>query len=416
MTPACALPRRFHSAASKSSRDRRTPYRTATSLMVADGPRSRRERPDAHRDRRCAHPDDHRIVDHMDVGAAVIELYGLAPEQFTPARNELARAAKDAGDPRTGEAIKALRKPTLAAWLANQLIRASPDQVNDLTELGDDLRQAQVSGDGTRLRQLTPRRHTLVQQLVKTARAQARKHGRPVSQQIAQRLTETLDAAVVDPGAAQLLRSGQLTSALRHVGFGVVDETGGLAELAPIKPRVVRSRPKPPAAKKTARPPRRAASVDDSLQRRRAELQSRAQEAEDDYATAQAERVEAEAQLDAHEHHIADLEAASSGSLRSSNTPARHCATPTAAPGVSRSNWPAPPGTRRSLSAAATRSSKDSATSTPDPRNHQLAARCCGSIEPRAFPREVAGTDEARRRRRPRPPRDGLVEHGDRRG
>ncbi|WP_460662956.1 hypothetical protein [Kribbella swartbergensis] len=246
----------------------------------------------------------------MDVDAAVIELYGLPPEQFTPARNELARVARDAGDPRTSAVIKTLKKPTVAAWLANQLIRAAPDQINDLTELGEQLRQAQISGDGARLRQLTPHRHRLVQQLVKTARALARDHGRPVSQQIAQRLTETLDAAVVDPGAAQLLRSGQLTSALRHVGFGVVDETGGFAELAPIKPRVVRStRPKVPEKKTTTTRPRRAPKVDRTLQKRRSELESRAKEAESEYAAAEAERAEAEAQLSAHDHHIADLEA-----------------------------------------------------------------------------------------------------------
>ncbi|MEV0287029.1 MULTISPECIES: hypothetical protein [unclassified Kribbella] len=244
------------------------------------------------------------MVDYVDVDAAVVELYGLAPEQFTAARNELARLA---GDPRATDAIKALRKPTLAAWLANQLIRAAPDQIHDLTELGEGLREAQLAGDGARLRQLTPRRHSLVQELVRTARTLAREQGHPVSQQIAQRLTETLDAAVVDPGAAQLLRSGRLTSALRHVGFGVVDESGGFADLVPIKPRVVRtSRPKP-APRKKAQPP--AAKVDDKLQRRRADLESRAREAESDYQAAEAERVEAEAQLDAHEHHLADLEA-----------------------------------------------------------------------------------------------------------
>ncbi|MFG1626762.1 hypothetical protein [Kribbella sp. NPDC049227] len=176
----------------------------------------------------------------MDVDAVAVELYGLTPEQFTAARNA---AAKDGGDASTGEAIKTLRKPTLAAWLANQLVRADPDGVNDLTELGEQLRQAHASGDGTQLRRLTPRRHSLVQRVVQTARDLAREQGRPVSEQITQRLTEALDAALVDPGAAQLLRSGQLTSALRHVGFGVVDETGEPAQLAPVTPRVVRSRP-----------------------------------------------------------------------------------------------------------------------------------------------------------------------------
>ena len=46
--------------------------------------------------------------------------------------------------------MKALRKPTLAAWLANQLVGTDPDQVNDLTELGDQLREAHLSADGPR--------------------------------------------------------------------------------------------------------------------------------------------------------------------------------------------------------------------------------------------------------------------------
>lgn len=53
----------------------------------------------------------------MDVDAAAVELYGLAPEQFTTARNALIKAAAE-------EAVKALRRPTLAAWPANQLVRA----------------------------------------------------------------------------------------------------------------------------------------------------------------------------------------------------------------------------------------------------------------------------------------------------
>jgi hypothetical protein len=48
--------------------------------------------------------------------------------------------------------LKALRKPTLAAWLANQLVRTDPGQVNDLTELGDQLREAHLSADGPRRR------------------------------------------------------------------------------------------------------------------------------------------------------------------------------------------------------------------------------------------------------------------------
>jgi hypothetical protein len=245
----------------------------------------------------------------MDVDAAVIELYGLAPEDFTAARNQLATTAKDAGDERAGTTLKALRKPTLAAWLANQLVRTDPAGIDDLTTLGEQLQSAHLSGDGARVRELTRVRRHLVRSLVKTARTHAESLGRPVSEQAAVKLTETLEAALVDRGAAQLLRTGQLTSAMRHVGFGVVDEAGDPAQLAPLKPRVVRTKtpkptpPKPPRAAEKRKP-----AVDQTLQRRRAELRTLADEAEAEYVDAEAQRAEAESQLDANQHQIADLE------------------------------------------------------------------------------------------------------------
>jgi hypothetical protein len=69
-----------------------------------------------------------------------------AQAEFTAARGALVKEAKDAGEHTASESLKALRKPTLAAWLANQLVRTEPDQVNELTELGDQLRQAHLLG------------------------------------------------------------------------------------------------------------------------------------------------------------------------------------------------------------------------------------------------------------------------------
>jgi hypothetical protein len=136
----------------------------------------------------------------VDVDRAVLELYGLAAEEFTAARNALVKAAKDGGEHTASDSLKALRKPTLAVWLANRLVRTDPNQVNELTELGDQLRQAHLSADGPRLRELTPKRHQLVQALVRTAEAQAMASGRTVTAAVAERLTETLDAALVDEG------------------------------------------------------------------------------------------------------------------------------------------------------------------------------------------------------------------------
>jgi hypothetical protein len=235
----------------------------------------------------------------VDLDAVAVELYGLTPDEFTAARNQLAKTVGG----QTGAAIKALRKPTLAAWLANLLVRTDPDGVNALTELGEQLRAAHLSADGATLRSLTPKRHALVKELVASDRAEAGRLGRSIAPAVVDRLTETLDAALIDPGAAQLLRTGQLTSALRHVGFGVVDEAGEPAKLAPMKPRAVRKAP----VKKTTKAQQ--SGAERALQRRRAELQTHADEVEQEFQQAEKERAEAESVLDAHQHHVTDLQA-----------------------------------------------------------------------------------------------------------
>jgi hypothetical protein len=168
-------------------------------------------------------------------------------------------------------------------------VRSDPGGVNALTGLGDALRAAHLSADGAKLRALTPQRHALVKKLVASGTAEARSLGRTVTPGVVDRLTETLDAALIDPAAAQLLRTGQLSSALRHVGFGVVDETGEPAKLAPMKPRTVRTRPVRKTAK-AARPQQ--SGAERALQRRRAELQAHADEVEQEYAAAEKERAE----------------------------------------------------------------------------------------------------------------------------
>ena len=251
---------------------------------------------------------------------AVLELYGLPPEQFTAGRNQLVKALKDAGDIAGSAEVKALRKPTIAAWLANRLVRIAPDQVDELTEFGEELRQAHESGDGPRLRRLTPRRHELVQRLVHVARADATANGRVVTDPAVQRLAETLDAALVDPEAAQLLRTGRLNSAMHHVGFGVVDESGEPAVIQPLEKAVAvkaASRAKAPhretPAAGTATAAGKAAekaAAKQLLRRRRAELHQLLRDAEAEYDAAEKERVAAESELDANEHHIADMHTA----------------------------------------------------------------------------------------------------------
>jgi ubiquinone biosynthesis protein UbiJ len=242
----------------------------------------------------------------VDTSSAELELYGLPPEDFIMARNDLAKAAMAAGDVAASAQVKTLRKPTLAAWLANQLVRAVPERIDELTELGAELRDAHLSRDGARLRILTPRRHDIVTELVRTARSLALDSGRKLTDAVADRLTETLDAALVDPGAAQLLRTGRMTSALRHVGFGVVDEAGEPAQIVSSMPERPARRP----AAKRAKPKARSRADDKALQLRHQQLQDQVAEAVAEYDEAEAERAKMESELDANEHHIADMRTA----------------------------------------------------------------------------------------------------------
>ena len=56
---------------------------------------------------------------HDEIDEVAAELYALPPDAFTAARN--ARAAAAGGE--AGRRIKALRKPTVAAWAVDLLSR-----------------------------------------------------------------------------------------------------------------------------------------------------------------------------------------------------------------------------------------------------------------------------------------------------
>jgi hypothetical protein len=120
----------------------------------------------------------------VEIDAALVELYGLPPERFVAASNELAKAVRDRGDEPAAAAIVALRKPTVAAWLANQLVRADPDGIHARTELGEQLRETYPTADSASRRALTRQRHDLVGHLVRAA-SQRAAGGRRVTAQTA---------------------------------------------------------------------------------------------------------------------------------------------------------------------------------------------------------------------------------------
>jgi flagellar biosynthesis GTPase FlhF len=224
------------------------------------------------------------------LGEAAGELYGADPEEFTRRRGELVAAARSAGQATVARQIAGLRKPTRSAWMINRLVRSDPDAAVRLATLGEELRAAEESGDGARIRESSQARRKLIAALVPQALSASGEDNPPAA--LREEITATFSAALADPEVAEQIQHGTLLRPARRVGFG----TAQPPELALVPP--------PPAARRAARPARSPAAdaagrgrsrtaADPERRRAKAEAERERRRAE---AAAERERRRAEAE------------------------------------------------------------------------------------------------------------------------
>ncbi|MEO5609172.1 MAG: hypothetical protein ABIQ61_05670 [Ornithinibacter sp.] len=163
------------------------------------------------------------------------ELYGLPPEDFTAARNARAKDAAGSGDPGLAAALRVLRRPTVGAWLLNQLVREHRREVEQVLELGVRLRAAQGTLDAVSLRALDEQRRTLTRTVTRQAVGIGTDAGRKVSSQVVAEVEETLRSAMVDLGAGAALATGLLTDTFSSNGLEPValERVAALGTLGP---------------------------------------------------------------------------------------------------------------------------------------------------------------------------------------
>lgn len=161
----------------------------------------------------------------MNPSDAADLLYGLPLEEFTARRNALA-SESDAAD---AAVIRALPKPSAAAWVLDLLVRADPSALEPLVDVGARLRDTQSSGDHAALSALSADRRRLVADVAGRAIALGADAGHRVAGAAADSVRETLQAVVADPDAAAAVSTGRLTRALRTAGFDGVDLDGAVA-------------------------------------------------------------------------------------------------------------------------------------------------------------------------------------------
>jgi hypothetical protein len=146
-------------------------------------------------------------------------------EEFTAARNELAKSLRSDGEGEAADWVKGLSKPSRAAWLVNQLAVRKSDEITDLLGTGRVLQAAQEemlagSTDRDKLREAAHREQQIIDSLLRTAEAIGGDHG--VGAQILTRVGETLKAASSDRDVALAIAAARLTKEQRAAGVGLV--------------------------------------------------------------------------------------------------------------------------------------------------------------------------------------------------
>jgi hypothetical protein len=155
----------------------------------------------------------------VDFDAAADELFVLAPGAFIERRNALAAVARSEGDDEAAATIKALRRPTVSAALVNALVRERGEVIASFLALGDELRDAQASGDGQQVRTLVGRRQELMRDLDRHVDELASERGLTATRAVQQEVHATMFAALSNLSAEAAVRGGRLESALNAGDF-----------------------------------------------------------------------------------------------------------------------------------------------------------------------------------------------------
>jgi hypothetical protein len=159
------------------------------------------------------------------------DLYGLPLDRFVSERAALAKNLRSKGERERADEVANQRKPSVAAWAVNQLVRTQRSDVAELFKSGDQLQKAQSEllagrGGADKLRAAVDRERAAVEQLTGTARGLLSSHGQELSATMLERVRETLHAAALDGDARAQAKDGCLERELRHVGMVGAGEVG----------------------------------------------------------------------------------------------------------------------------------------------------------------------------------------------
>jgi hypothetical protein len=241
------------------------------------------------------------------------ELYRGPLEEFVRARAELARRLRTDGDREAAAAVAGLRKPSLGAWVVDQLAAWAPDLVRDLLAAASDAREAQRRGAPEALREASARVRGLLDEAGRRARGILEQAGHPATDATVRRARTTVQAAAAGaPAEREALLLGILDRDLDPPGFGPVGEPE--SDTAAVSEAIRDRRRAAPVAAAQRRPgpdpdarAGRVAELEQAVQRAEGELAGRRRDA--DRSAGAAARQRARAERLAAEARVAEEEA-----------------------------------------------------------------------------------------------------------
>jgi hypothetical protein len=237
------------------------------------------------------------MADDDDLPPDADAIYGLPLEDFVPERAAVAKRLRSEGDREMAKRVTALRKPSVAAWTINQLVRSRAKDVAAFTKAADGLRAAQgalLEGHGSPadLRTARAAERKAVARLIEVARGLF-PGGREPGESTLERIGATLHAAAADEAIRDEVLSGRLLRERESSGFGDLDVE--LAAAVPPKPARKRERERERAAEDTAARARKEAA-ERERRTRRAALQAAVDQAVEERRRAEGALDEARAE------------------------------------------------------------------------------------------------------------------------
>lgn len=205
----------------------------------------------------------------IDEEAELERLYSLPPEEFIAARNELAKRFREEGERAVAARIKEIKRPTVSAWVINQLARGRELDVERLLRAGERLRKAQLQAvaqkDAADFLEARRDEQAALGRLTQAAREILQSANRSTS--ILDRVAATLRTAATREDGRLILKQGRLAEDLEPQGFESLADLG-----------VSRARKRSPA--RSATTPSRASEETAAKQRALAEARKHVQQLE----------------------------------------------------------------------------------------------------------------------------------------